>query len=280
MPASGYRIFDGLLIRMPATVAPFFSFVAGAGFAGERHRELAGGLVGLFHDGARHLGRLFDLGIGHFDQLDAGQALGDLGDVVPAVAVLIDPVSRDVERQRVPRRVERRGVVVRVDVAGACEHVVGVVLLHRRHQRTDAVVAMAVERRVLTLVIGGNNAVTRPALLALGNLQSVGLITLDAHFDMRDTDEGLSNGNPVRALIEDGLPGANVAQVGLAPFANTQDMHRDAQDAGNFLVTIGEVRAHGKTGAIQRGKGRLFTAILRIVAEWWRSERERSRSSR
>ena len=29
-----------------------------------------------------------------------------------------------------------------------------------------------------------------------------GLITLDAHFDMRDTSAGLSNGNPVRALIE------------------------------------------------------------------------------
>jgi formiminoglutamase len=27
-------------------------------------------------------------------------------------------------------------------------------------------------------------------------LDKVGLITLDAHFDMRDLDEGLSNGNP------------------------------------------------------------------------------------
>ena len=54
-------------------------------------------------------------------------------------------------------------------------------------------------------------------------LDKVGLITLDAHFDMRDLDEGLSNGNPVRALIEDGLPGANIAQVGLASFANSRD---------------------------------------------------------
>src|SRR5436189_1303497 len=61
----------------------------------------------------------------------------------------------------------------------------------------------------LTLVVGGNNAVTRPCVLGLGlPLNRVGLITLDAHFDMRDTDAGLSNGNPVRALIEDGLPGA------------------------------------------------------------------------
>jgi len=46
-------------------------------------------------------------------------------------------------------------------------------------------------------------------------IEEIGLVTLDAHFDMRDTDQGLSNGNPVRVLFEDGLPGANIAQVGL-----------------------------------------------------------------
>ena len=72
----------------------------------------------------------------------------------------------------------------------------------------DAVAASA-EAHALTLLVGGNNAVTRPGVLGLGMpLDQVGLITLDAHFDMRDLDEGLSNGNPVRALIEDGLPGS------------------------------------------------------------------------
>ena len=94
------------------------------------------------------------------------------------------------------------------------------------------------EAHALTLLVGGNNAVTRPAVLGLGGgLEQVGLITLDAHFDMRDLDQGLSNGNPVRALIEDGLPGANIAQVGLAPFANSRAMHEDAIAAGNLVVT-------------------------------------------
>jgi formiminoglutamase len=113
-------------------------------------------------------------------------------------------------------------------------------------------VAESVEAHALTLLVGGNNAVTRPGVLALGNLEEVGLITLDAHFDMRDTSEGLSNGNPVRALIEDGLPGANIAQVGLASFANSADMHRDAIDAGNCVVTMGDVRIHGIDAAISR----------------------------
>jgi len=114
-------------------------------------------------------------------------------------------------------------------------------------------VAASVEAHALTLLVGGNNAVTRPGVLGLGlPLDKVGLITLDAHFDMRDTDQGLSNGNPVRALIEDGLPGANIAQVGLASFANSAVMHRDAVDAGNFIVTMGDVRRDGIEQAIAR----------------------------
>ncbi|HVH48409.1 MAG TPA: arginase family protein [Sphingomicrobium sp.] len=116
----------------------------------------------------------------------------------------------------------------------------------------DAVAAGA-EAQALTLLVGGNNAVTRPAVLGLGgSLDEIGLITLDAHFDMRDTSEGLSNGNPVRALLEDGLPGTNIAQVGLAAFANSAVMHRDAEDAGNLVVTIGEVRRDGIEHAIHK----------------------------
>jgi arginase family enzyme len=114
-------------------------------------------------------------------------------------------------------------------------------------------IAESAEAHALTLLVGGNNAVTRPGVLGLGGtLDEIGLITLDAHFDMRDTSEGLSNGNPVRALIDDGLPGANIAQVGLASFANSRAMHEDAVEAGNLVVTIGDVRRDGIVHAIDR----------------------------
>jgi formiminoglutamase len=119
----------------------------------------------------------------------------------------------------------------------------------------DAVAECASEHR-LTLVAGGNNAVTRPAGLGLGvALDKLGLITLDAHFDMRDLDEGLSNGNPVRALMEDGLPGKNIAQVGLASFANSAKMHEDALAAGNLVVTMEKIRSDGIRAAIDRAIG-------------------------
>lgn len=112
-------------------------------------------------------------------------------------------------------------------------------------------VAASISKHHLTLLIGGNNAVTRPAVKALGlPLKKVGLVTLDAHFDMRELDDGLSNGNPVRALMEDGLPGKNIAQIGLASFANTEKMHRDALAAGNLITSMEEVRRDGIRKAV------------------------------
>ena len=132
-----------------------------------------------------------------------------------------------------------------VDVAG--------MTIEQATEPLSAAVRASTEAHALTLLVGGNNAITRPAVLGLGgSLDEIGLITLDAHFDMRDTGQGLSNGNPVRALIEDGLPGANIAQVGLASFANSSAMHKDAVDAGNLVVTMGDVRRDGIEQAIER----------------------------
>jgi len=48
-----------------------------------------------------------------------------------------------------------------------------------------------------------------------------GLLTLDAHHDTRAVTDGISrNGTPVRELIEAGLPGNRVAQIGILGFAN------------------------------------------------------------
>ena len=126
--------------------------------------------------------------------------------------------------------------------------------------------AASVARHELTLLVGGNNAVTRPAVHALGlPLDQVGLVTLDAHFDLRDTSGGLGNGNPVRALRTDGLPGSNIAQIGLAPFANSAAMHREAVDGGHLVVTIGHVRADGIEAAIERALAHVAHCAAIIV---------------
>ncbi|MGE3250627.1 MAG: agmatinase family protein [Hyphomonadaceae bacterium] len=107
----------------------------------------------------------------------------------------------------------------------------------------EKTLALAKPGRLLA-VIGGNNAITRPIAHGL-SLSNVGVVTLDAHFDLRDTDCGLNNGNPIQALLEDGVPGDRIAQIGLAPFANTKKMHQKAKDAGINVLTQADVRKHG-----------------------------------
>lgn len=112
----------------------------------------------------------------------------------------------------------------------------------------------------LTVILGGNNAVTRPGAHALDpSLKSVGLLTLDAHFDMRETASGLINGNPVQALIDDGLSGAQIAQIGLAPFANAAYMHEIARAEGISVYTMADCR--------RRGIKAIVDEALRILSE-------------
>jgi formiminoglutamase len=121
-----------------------------------------------------------------------------------------------------------------------------------------AAAATAVASHALTILLGGNNAITRPAAHALGvPLERVGLLTLDAHFDLRGTEDGPRNGNPVRCLLEDGLPGENICQIGLAPFANTAAMHRTAKQEGIGIFTIADCRRRGIAAVLTEALARL-----------------------
>jgi len=118
----------------------------------------------------------------------------------------------------------------------------------------DAVATQA--KRGLTVLIGGNNAITRPGVHGLG-LARTGLLTLDAHFDLRDTDQGLTNGNPVQALLEDGLAGERISQIGLAPFANTKRAHDKARAAGISVRTARACRELGMAAVVAEELDRL-----------------------
>ncbi len=93
------------------------------------------------------------------------------------------------------------------------------------------------------IVLGGDNGVTRAGVHGLGlPLAECGLVTFDAHFDLRDLTLGLTNGNPVRALLSDGLPGENIVQIGIQGFANSRAYAEFAHDVGISVVTMNEIR--------------------------------------
>jgi formiminoglutamase len=95
--------------------------------------------------------------------------------------------------------------------------------------------ALSAIEQPLTMILGGDNAATWHAMSALmkERTQEFGLITLDAHLDMRD---GRSNGSPVRQLLEEGLDGRHVVQVGLGDYANSPAYARDSQLAGCRII--------------------------------------------
>ena len=107
-------------------------------------------------------------------------------------------------------------------------------------ERVMTAVAQARECR-LVLALGGDNSITCPVMRGLFGdaLEACGLVTVDAHHDLRD---GVSNGSPVRRLVDAGLPGANVVQLGIADFSNSPQYAARAQEYGITVVTRDALR--------------------------------------
>ncbi|WP_434318795.1 arginase family protein [Leifsonia sp. P73] len=102
-------------------------------------------------------------------------------------------------------------------------------------RRAIEAVQEAVSRSRLTVAVGGDNSLTVPAALGAwgDDVPTAGLVTLDAHHDLRD---GVSNGSPVRRLVEAGLDGRRIVQIGIADFANSAEYALRAQEYGITVI--------------------------------------------
>lgn len=108
-------------------------------------------------------------------------------------------------------------------------------------RRVTQAAADAASRSCCVLGIGGDNSITYPLMrgVSRGDLGGWGLITLDAHHDLRD---GRSNGSPVRQLVEAGLSGEHIVQVGIADFANSPFYASRAHELGITVVPRSALR--------------------------------------
>ena len=115
------------------------------------------------------------------------------------------------------------------------------------------------DRYGLLIALGGDNSITYTVASGLfGDLSRVGLITLDAHHDLRD---GNTNGSPVWRLIQAGLPGKNIVQIGISDFANSKEYSTRAKEAGIFVIT----RAQLRNKSIQDAMKQAFAHLGRNV---------------
>lgn len=103
----------------------------------------------------------------------------------------------------------------------------------------DAVSGLLSSHKLL-IALGGDNSITYSVAAGLfPDLSKVGLITFDAHHDLRD---GNSNGSPIWRLIEAGLPGENIVQIGLSDFANSGPYAKRAKEAGITTIYRADLR--------------------------------------
>ena len=108
------------------------------------------------------------------------------------------------------------------------------------------------------VLLGGDNALTRPAMRAVApDLTRAGLLTLDAHHDVRGFHAGPTNGTPVRGLVDDGLPGASVVQVGIGELTNSRAYRTWCDARGVTVVTATQARAEGVATVVRRELDRL-----------------------
>ena len=99
----------------------------------------------------------------------------------------------------------------------------------------------------LTIGLGGDNSVT--FAMARGvfgtHIETAGLITLDAHHDLR---EGVSNGSPVRRLVDElCLDGRRIVQIGIADFSNSPAYAARARELGIHVIPRSALRDRSMT---------------------------------
>ncbi len=106
--------------------------------------------------------------------------------------------------------------------------------------RVASAAAGLLNKYKILLALGGDNSITYSVAAGLfPEVSKIGLITFDAHHDLRD---GNSNGSPIWRLIEAGLPGENIVQIGLSDFANSGPYAKRAKDAGITTIHRAELR--------------------------------------
>ena len=123
----------------------------------------------------------------------------------------------------------------------------------------------------LTVFLGGDDAIIRPAFKGLaGDLSRAGLMTLDAHHDVRVyyRNMGPHNGSPVRGLIDDGLPGGNIIEIGMSCFGNSAPYRRYCEEKGIKVIGVNSARERGVGPCVEEALAELAERCDEIFVDF------------
>ena len=152
-----------------------------------------------------------------------------------------------------------------VDLGDVRQHVTDIAQCHNNIY--DAMVAMRTHHpHTVPLTLGGDHSIT--AMLVKGwqkahPQERIGILQLDTHFDLRSlTDNGPSNGTPIRHLIESGvIAGNDIWNIGLHGFFNAKSLKAYADHVGLNYVTMREVRRQGIEEVVEQALNDLKSRV-------------------
>jgi formiminoglutamase len=152
-----------------------------------------------------------------------------------------------------------------VDLGDVRQHVTDIQQCHRNireamfHMRTH-------HPHMMPVSMGGDHSIT--AMLVKGwndahPQERIGILQLDTHFDLRDlTDNGPSNGTPIRNLIESGvIKGEDVHNIGLHGFFNARSLKTYADEVGVRYTTMQQARKRGLEPTVREALEQLAAKV-------------------
>lgn len=129
--------------------------------------------------------------------------------------------------------------------------------------QTMALANLVARNSKLSIALGGDNSITYAVMKGVfgTELAQAGLITFDAHHDLRD---GTSNGSPIRRLIESGLPGTSVVQIGINDFSNSPQYAARAKELGIHVIPRSALRNRSADSVMDEALSKLGSKKLHV----------------
>lgn len=118
--------------------------------------------------------------------------------------------------------------------------------------------ALTISGSFIPIIVGGDHSITAPAVrgFAAANAgKTIGIINIDAHYDVRVADWGPHNGTPFRQLVEGGIDGKNVVELGIHGFMNASYYRQWANEQGITTITGRDVHKRGMEACILEALG-------------------------
>ena len=126
----------------------------------------------------------------------------------------------------------------------------------RTHEAIEATVAQVLAAGAIPVVLGGDHAVTEPAVRAVAAARGpVGMVHFDTHTDTGETVFGVarSHGTFIRRLVDQGaLDAARYAQVGLRGYWPGEPEFGWQRERGVTSLFMHDVRDHGIREVVRR----------------------------